>query len=109
MSEPYLAEAPTRADVDAWVGPAVIEFGTGWCGHCRAARPSIDAAIGELSGLRHLKVEDGPGRALGRSFGVRIWPTLVVLKDGSEVGRIVRPRDVEAVRRALDPLRARAG
>ena len=109
MPTPYLAEVPSRADIDAWAGGTVIEFGTGWCGHCRAARPSIDEALGELPGVRHLKVEDGPGRALGRSFGVRLWPTLVVLRDGSEVGRVVRPREADAVRRALDPLRERAG
>ena len=42
--------------------------------------------------ISHLKIEDGKGRPLGRSFQVRLWPTLVVLHDGQEVARVVRPR-----------------
>ena len=51
--------------------------------------------------MRHLKVEDGKGRPLGRSYGVRLWPTLVFLKDGSEVARLVRPGDAASIGRAL--------
>ena len=40
---------------------------------------------------QHLKVEDGSGRALGRSFRVKLWPTLVFLRDGQEIARLVRP------------------
>lgn len=105
MPEPYLTDAPTRAEVDALAGATVIEFGTGWCGHCRAAQPAILAALVDWPDLRHLKVEDGPGRPLGRSFNVRLWPTLVLMRDGNEVGRVVRPRDADSVRRFLDPLR----
>ncbi|HEY8049330.1 MAG TPA: thioredoxin family protein, partial [Ramlibacter sp.] len=48
--------------------------------------------------VRHLKIEDGPGRKLGRSFGVKLWPTLVFLKDGRELARVTRPRsDAEIV------------
>jgi len=89
---------PTRADVEAMPGPTVLEFGTSWCGICRAAQPLIRDALARHPGIRHVKVEDGPGRPLGRSFGVKLWPTLVLLRDGHEAARIVRPRD----RRALD-------
>lgn len=101
MTETYEDAAPSRAEVDALAGPAVIEFGTGWCGHCRAAQPLIAQAFAGHDGVRHLKVEDGPGRRLGRSFGVKLWPTLVFLKDGKEVARLVRPTDAAAIGRAL--------
>jgi thioredoxin 1 len=48
---------------------------------------------------QHCKVEDGPGRPLGRSYRVKLWPTLVLLRDGQEVGRLVRPaaeQDIES-------------
>ena len=92
--KPYLStiEAPTRADVDALPGLTVLEFGTTWCGHCRAAQPAIAEALAQPSPWRHIRVEDGPGQALGRSFRVKLWPTLVLLKDGQEVARVVRPR-----------------
>ena len=69
MSAAYLSEveAPSRAEVDAWSGWVVLEFGTDWCGHCRAAQPALAKVLPEQPQWQHLKVEDGPGRALGRS------------------------------------------
>ncbi len=61
----------------------------------------IEQALAEHAPLLHLKVADGPGQPLGRSFGVKLWPTLVFLRDGKEVARLVRPREVAALRAAL--------
>jgi thioredoxin 1 len=88
----YATEAPSRSDIEALSGAAVLEFGTGWCGYCRAAQPVVEAALAKQPGVRHLKVEDGPGRPLGRSFRVKLWPTLIFLRDGTEVARVVRPQ-----------------
>ena len=92
---------PARSDVDGLEGVSVIEFGTPWCGHCQAAQPSIEAALSARDDVRHMKVEDGSGRPLGRSFRVKLWPTLVVLRDGVEVARSVRPLRVDEVEDAL--------
>ena len=98
----YAHPGPARADVDAWRGPAVLEFGTPWCGYCRAAQPLIAQALAGRPALRHVRVEDGSGRPLGRSFGVKLWPTLVFLRDGVEVERLVRPRDAAAIAAAVE-------
>ena len=102
----HLDLEPARTDVDAMEGPVVVEFGTSWCGICRAAQPAIERALASHPAVRHLKVEDGPGRPLGRSFRVKLWPTLVFLRDGKEVERLVRPRDARTIGdalRRLDP------
>ncbi len=101
MPAPYAVDQPTRSDIDALAGAAVLEFGTDWCGHCRAAQPLVAAAFAEYPQVRHLLVEDGRGRPLGRSFGVKLWPTLVFLRDGREVARLVRPGDRAAISEAL--------
>jgi thioredoxin 1 len=101
MNTSYATVEPQRSEVDAWAGASVLEFGTPWCGFCRAAQPLIAGALTNHSDVRHVKVEDGPGRPLGRSFRVKLWPTLVFLKDGKEVARVVRPRSMDEVREAL--------
>lgn len=91
---------PTRAEVDAFTEPTLLEFGTGWCGYCRAAQPDIAAALKNHPAVRHIKVDDGKGRPLGRSFRVKLWPTLIYLEAGAEKGRVVRPQsaaEVEAI------------
>lgn len=98
------ATEPARADVDAWRGPAVIEFGTSWCGYCRAAQPLIEEAFAGYPNMRHLKIEDGTGRRLGRSFQVKLWPTLIFLSDGKEIARVVRPGDVGVIRQGLEQI-----
>ena len=97
----YSDNEPTRAEVDAMQGPTVVEFGTAWCGFCRAAQPLIASAFDDHPEVRHIKVEDGRGRRLGRSFGVKLWPTLVFLDQGKEVARLVRPSDSGAIKQAL--------
>ena len=102
----YANTALDRGEVDAWTGPAVLEFGTNWCGHCQGAQPAIREALGGQSEVKHVKVEDGPGRPLGRSFRVKLWPTLIFLKDGVEQARVVRPQSSEEIREALSQITA---
>ncbi len=101
FTEHYSPDAPSRAAVDALDGCTLLEFGTGWCGHCRAAQPLLANAL-RTRDLRHLKIEDGPGRPLGRSFRVKLWPTLILMRQGAELGRLVRPTRAAAIDELLD-------
>ncbi|MFC5510033.1 thioredoxin family protein [Massilia jejuensis] len=97
----YETSQPERSAVDALPGLVALDFGTDWCGYCRAGEPLIAAALAGFPDARHLQVEDGPGRPLGRSFKIKLWPTVVVLKDGVEVARVTRPDSIDDVRAAL--------
>lgn len=98
----FVEVEPLRADIDALEGATLLEFGAPWCEHCDAAQPSIASAFASHPGVRHIRVEDGRGRPLGRSFGVKLWPTLVFLRQGKEVARLVRPADSGVIKQALE-------
>ena len=97
----YAATEPQRSEVEALAGASVIEFGAPWCGHCIAAQPLLEAALARHPDVRHLKIEDGRGRPLGRSFRIKLWPTLVLLRDGEEMARAVRPMQTEEIQQLL--------
>lgn len=101
MNPDYAEKEPKRAEIDALPGPTVLEFGNPWCGYCRRAQPLIAEALAGHGGLRHIKVADGSGRPLGRSFRVKLWPTLVFMRDGKEIGRAVRPEGSAEIAREL--------
>ncbi|MCX7276713.1 MAG: thioredoxin family protein [Burkholderiales bacterium] len=105
MAHEYGAEPP-RADIDAARGAVVLEFGDDYCSICSAARPAIAQALAMRPDVQHLKIADGRGRPLGRSFGVKLWPTLVFLQDGQEVQRLVRPMAAEPIAQALQALKS---
>ncbi len=89
---------PTREEVDRMPGPVVLEFGADWCPHCQAIRPHMAEMLARHPGVRHVPVEDGPGRPLGRSFRVKLWPTLVLMRDGRVLSQLVRPSPEEIAR-----------
>ena len=101
MTIPYTPETLARSAADQLAGAAVIDFGTNWCGHCQRAQPLVDEAFQAHPDVQHVKVEDGAGRQLGRTYGVKLWPTLIFLRDGREVARVVRPVESAPVARAL--------
>ena len=97
----YAEVEPKRSEVDALAGATLVEFGSPWCGWCRRAQPLIAEALARHPDVRHIKVADASGRRLGRSFGVKLWPTLVFLRDGKETARLVRPNGAGDIARAL--------
>jgi len=101
MNHAYAQTEPARSEIDALEGPVLVEFGSPWCGHCRAAQPLLASALAAHARVRHIKIADASGRRLGRSFGVKLWPTLVFLNGGREIVRLVRPREAGAIAQAL--------
>lgn len=108
MSRAWAAQEPTREAVDARPGALLLEFGTPWCPHCVAAEPLLEHALHARDDVAHMRIEDGRGRRLGRSFGIKLWPTYVLLRDGVEQARTVRPRSLREVEALFDAAEAPA-
>lgn len=101
MNATYAPVEPLRAAVDRLDGPSLLEFGSPTCGYSRAAQPLLASALADHPRVRHLKIADASGRLLGRSYQVKLWPTLVFLSDGREMARLIRPRDMSEILRSL--------
>ncbi|MCE9562750.1 MAG: thioredoxin family protein [Planctomycetes bacterium] len=82
-------------EVGRMAGPVVLEFGASWCPHCQAIQSDMASTLAAHPNVQHIKVEDGKGKPLGRSFRVKLWPTLVFLRDGQVVSQLVRPSSEE--------------
>lgn len=109
MTPDYAEKEPARAEVDAFPGATLLEFGSPWCGHCRRAQPLIAEAMAGYPEVRHLKIADASGRRLGRSFGVKLWPTLIFLSHGKELGRLIRPQDAGSIADGLKQIDSKQG
>ena len=93
--------APAPVDLADRPGTVAVEFGVEWCPHCQAAQPFWRGARHERRDTPHIKIEDGQGRRRGRHFKVKLWPTLVVLRQGQEIGRVTRPQSAQEVEEQL--------
>jgi thioredoxin 2 len=70
--------------------PVLLDMWAAWCGPCRMVAPVIDELAREMAGrvrVAKLNVDENPATAA--RFDVRSIPTLLVLKAGQEVDRIV--------------------
>jgi len=105
MNAHYALTEPIRDAVDTLSKehPLLVEFGASWCPICEAAQPLlVEAFGGGHERIQHIKVEDGKGQPLGRSFKVKLWPTLIFMRHGQEVERLVRPTNAADIRAALE-------
>ena len=94
----------TLERIDSIPGLVLLEFGAEWCSYCQAAQPLIKPALANHPDVRHIKIEDGKGKRLGRQFGIKLWPSLIFVKDGKEISRLVRPSDAALITQHLNQL-----
>jgi thioredoxin len=82
--------------------PVLLDLWAEWCGPCHMLAPTIDQLSSELAGkvlVAKLNIDENPGVA--SKFGVRSIPTLLVLKNGREVDRLVGVQPKQEILRRL--------
>ena len=84
--------------------PVLLDLWAAWCGPCRMIAPVVEQIAAELSGralVGKLDVDANPQTA--SRFGVQSIPTLLILKDGREVDRLVGAKPKQAILQHLQP------
>ena len=87
--------------------PVLVDFWAEWCGPCRALAPTVHDLATEFRGKAKVgQVDVDANQDLAAEYGVRSIPTLVFIKDGQEVDRVVGQAPREALETKLKALAA---
>jgi len=98
------------AEVERSPLPVLLDLWAPWCGPCKMIAPVLDELAMEMAGrvkFGKLNVDENPATA--SRFGVQSIPTLLVLKDGREIDRIVGVQPKGEIARRLELAAATPG
>lgn len=98
-----VTDATFPAEVERWPVPVVLDLWAAWCGPCRMIAPALEELAAEMAGrVRFAKINVDENPATARRYNVRGLPTLLVLKGGEEVDRIVGALPKTEIARRLE-------
>jgi thioredoxin 2 len=102
-----VTDATFAAEVEQSPLPVVLDLWAAWCGPCRMLEPIIEELAGEMAGrLRFAKLNVDENPTTASRFNVRSIPTLLVLRGGREIDRIVGVQPKAEIVRRLERLTA---
>ncbi len=80
----------TNFQTETATGVTLVDFYADWCGPCRMIAPIVEELSDEMEGVAKIaKVDIEKAQGVTASFGVTSIPTILLIKDGKEVQRVV--------------------
>jgi thioredoxin 1 len=103
------AIAVTDAEFEATIlkasEPALIDFWAVWCGPCRVVSPIVEEIADEFAGRAIVaKLDVDANKEVATRYGIQAIPTLLFIKGGQEVDRIVGRADKRSIAAKLEAL-----
>ena len=86
------------------VGICAVKFGATWCGPCKVLEPLLQKMKDEFPGVNYLSIDVDDNPQLAKTHRIRSLPTVILLKDGQEVTRLVGAVKTDPLRKALKDL-----
>ena len=96
-----LTEQPYDEALVAAEGLVMVDFWAEWCGPCRAVAPVLEQ-VAEESGVSLMKVNIDENPGLAARYGIRSIPTILFVKDGEIVDRVVGAAPKAAFQKIID-------
>lgn len=97
----YLAESSFHQDIKT--GLVLVDFYADWCGPCRAMTPVLDKVAEDFQGRAVIaKLNIDEAQSIAAQYQVTSIPTLILYRNGKEVGRLVGLRDAAAIKQFLE-------
>ena len=85
--------------------PVLVDFWAPWCMPCRMLAPTVEKLAEENEGkLKVCKLNTDENQNIAAQYGIQGIPTLIVFKEGKEVGRTVGVMSKEKLQEKLDPI-----
>jgi len=80
-------------------GTTLVDFYADWCGPCRMLAPVLEKVSKEMQGKAVVaKLDIDHAQRIASTYQVTSVPTMILFKDGKEVGRLVGLRDADTVK-----------
>jgi thioredoxin 1 len=101
MSEKGLIKHLTDGDFSSEIkkGVTLVDFHANWCGPCRTLAPVLEQVAKDLKGKATIaKIDIDSEQKTAGHFEIASVPTMILFKDGKEVGRLVGLRNADAVK-----------
>lgn len=101
----HVTDESFEAEVIKSESPVLVDFWAEWCGPCRAVSPIVDEIAKEYQGkLKVMKVNVDDNQGTAMKYQVMSIPTLLFLKDGQEVDKIVGALPKSAIKSKIDAI-----
>jgi len=85
--------------------PVLVDFWASWCMPCRMLAPTIEKLAEENKGkLKVCKLNTDENQNIAAQYGIQGIPTLIIFKEGKEVGRTVGVMPKEKLQEKLNPI-----